>query len=102
MREGDNGERLLKIGSIPLLIPTSIEKQVSVGDEEEEGKEDEEHVCVGIQAERELKVYTRRKMQKEGNMNTSAMPLVPSSPMSDLTRLLKYLEKSQTQKSPVI
>ena len=33
---------LLEIGSIPLLIPTLAEKQVSVGDEEEEGKEDEE------------------------------------------------------------
>ena len=70
MREGDNGERLLKIGSIPLLIPTSIEKQVSVGDEEEEGKEDEEHVCVGTQAIGELKVYIHRRRQNEGNMNT--------------------------------
>ena len=39
--EGDSGERLLKIGSIPLLIPTSVEKQASIGDIEEEGKEHE-------------------------------------------------------------
>ena len=93
MREGDNGERLLKIGSIPLLIPTSIEKQVSVGDEEEEGKEEEEHVCVGTQAEGELKVYTRRRRQKEGNINMSTMPLKPSSP---IPRLLNYRYSSQT------
>ena len=57
-----------------MLIP-------KVGDEEEEGKEDEEHVCVGTQAEGELKVYIWRKRHKEGNMNTSAAPLVPSRPM---------------------
>ena len=56
--EGDSGERLLKIGSIPLLIPTLVEKQVSVGDEEEEGKVEEELVFVGTEAEEELNVYT--------------------------------------------
>ena len=56
--EGDSGERLLKIGSIPLLIPTRVEKQVSVGDEEEEGKVEEELVFVGTEAEEELNVYT--------------------------------------------
>ena len=48
MREGENGERLLKIGSIPLLIPTLVEKQVSIGDEEEEGKEDEDLYVLGL------------------------------------------------------
>ena len=81
MREGDNCERLLKIGSIPLLIPTSAERQVSVGDKEE-GKEDEEPICVGTQAEGELKVYTRKRRQKDGNVNTSSAPHVPSSSMS--------------------
>ena len=61
MREGDNGERWLKIGSSHLLIPTVVEKQVTVGGEEEEGKEDEEPICVGTQAEGELKVYTRKR-----------------------------------------
>ena len=82
MREGDDGERLLNIGSIPLLIPTFIGKQVSVGDKEEEGKEDKEPICVGTQTEGELKVYTRKRRQKEGNMKTSSVPLVPSSSMS--------------------
>ena len=55
MREkGDNDETLLKIRSILLLIPTSPKKQVSVGHEEDEGKEEEELVCV--QVEDELKV----------------------------------------------
>ena len=55
MREkGDNDERLLKIRSILLLIPTPPKKQVSVGHEEDEGKEEEELVCV--QVEDELKV----------------------------------------------
>ena len=72
----------MKIGLIPLLMPTPIEKQVSVGDKEEEGKEDEEPICVRAQAEGELKVYTRKRRQKEGNMNTSSVPLVPSSSMS--------------------
>ena len=61
---------------------------MSVEDKEEEGKKEEELVCVGTQDEGELKVYTRRRRQNEGNMNTSAMPLVPSRSMS---RLLKYL-----------
>ena len=39
MREGDISERLLKIGSIPLFMPTPTEIQVRVGDEEKEGKE---------------------------------------------------------------
>ena len=90
--EGDSGERLLKIGSISLLIRTPTEKQVSVGDEEEEGKEDEEPICVRAQAEGELKVYTRRR-QKEGNINMSTMPLKPSSP---IPRLLNYRYSSQT------
>ena len=34
--EGDSGERLLKTGSIPLLIVTPAEKQVSIGDKEED------------------------------------------------------------------
>ena len=65
MREGDNCERLLKIGSIPLLIPTSAEKEVSVGGTEEEGNEDEEPICVGTQVEGELKVYTRKRRKKK-------------------------------------
>ena len=51
--------------SIPLLIPTSAEKQVSIGDKEEEGKEDEEPICVGTQAEGELKVCIRRRGGKK-------------------------------------
>ena len=57
--EGDSGERLLKTGSIPLLIVTPAEKQVSIGDKEE-GKE-EELVCIGTRAEGELKgVYSEQ------------------------------------------
>ena len=63
MREGDNGERLQEIRSIPLLIPTLTEKQVSVRYQEEEGKEHEEPVCVGTQAEGELQAYIWRKYE---------------------------------------
>jgi hypothetical protein len=63
--------------SIPLSIPSSIEKQEN--DEEEEG-----HVCVGTQTQEEVKyVYEWRKKQNEGPVPT--VPLVSSSLLSPST-----------------
>jgi hypothetical protein len=43
-QEGENGEMLVNMGSIPLSVPSSIEEQ-------ENDEEDEESVCVGTQTQ---------------------------------------------------
>jgi Reverse transcriptase (RNA-dependent DNA polymerase) len=73
-QEGENGEMLVNVGSIPLSVPSSIEEQ-------ENDEEEKELVCVGTQTQGEMRyVYERRKKQNEG-----PVPLVSSSPLSPAT-----------------
>jgi hypothetical protein len=68
---------LVNVRSIPLSVPSSIEKQ-------ENDEEEEESVCVGTQTQGEVKyVYERRKKQNEGPVPT--VPLVSSSLLSPST-----------------
>ena len=89
-REGENGERLVNAGSIPISIPYSVERGEPV--EEHDDEEEEETVGVGTQAQGELRVYTRRRQNE--------VPLAPTVPLVSSSPLPRSAPTSETPTPP--
>lgn len=73
-REGQNGERLVNMGSFTLSIICPIEREGLVEQENGDEGEGEEPQGVWTQTQEELGIYTRRR-QNEVSVPTFVVPL---------------------------